>query len=138
MMTVTETVTERQMTNTDQNLPPPRRELPISTVQLAAVTSDAVIGGLARSPYLLGLIVLTAFGIGSAVYFLNILIGGQQVHLKSLLEQQTRQQTELLAMHKSEFDALLEMGNRLSAVQSSPIAPNSPFLNQPPVTPPRR
>jgi hypothetical protein len=138
MMTLTETVTERQMTNVDQNLPP-RRELPISTVQLAAVTSEAVVGGLARSPYLLGLIVLTAFGIGSAVYFLNILIGGQQVHLKSLLEQQSKQQTELLALHKAEFDALLEMGNRLSASPPplSPLAPNSPILQQP-VTPPRR
>ena len=137
MMTLTETVTERQMTNTDQNLPP-RRELPLSTIQLAAVTSDAVIGGLARSPYLLGLIVLTAFGIGAAVYFLNVLISGQQAYLKSLLEQQTRQQTELLAMHKAEFDALLEMGNRLSAVPTpSPIAPTSPILQQP-VTPPRR
>jgi glucan phosphoethanolaminetransferase (alkaline phosphatase superfamily) len=137
MMTLTETMVERQMTNTDQNLPP-RRELPISTVQLAAVTSDAVIGGLARSPYLLGLIVLTAFGIGAAVYFLNILISGQQNYLKALLEQQTRQQTELLAMHKSEFEALLEMSNRLTAVPPpSPIAPNSPILQQP-VTPPRR
>jgi len=34
---LTETVTERQMTNVDQNLPP-RRELPVSTVQLAAIT----------------------------------------------------------------------------------------------------
>ena len=136
MMTLTETVVERQMTNTDQNLPP-RRELPISTVQLAAVTSDAVIGGLARSPYLLGLIVLTAFGIGAAVYFLNILISGQQTHLKSLLEQQTRQQTELLAMHKQEFEQMLEMANRLTTVvpPPSPIAPNSPILTQPP---PRR
>ena len=47
------------MTNVDQNLPP-RRELPVSTVQLAAITSDAVICGLGESPYLLGLIVLTA------------------------------------------------------------------------------
>jgi hypothetical protein len=140
MMTLTETtVVERSMSNVDPN--PPRRELPISTVQLAAVTSDAVIGGLARSPYLLGLIVLTAFGIGAAVYFLNILISGQQNYLKALLEQQTRQQTELLAMHKSEFEALLEMGNRLSAVPPpSPIAPGSPLLQQPAAggLPPRR
>ena len=52
MMTLTETtVVERSMSNVDPN--PPRRELPVSTVQLAAITSDAVIGGLARSPYLL-------------------------------------------------------------------------------------
>ena len=120
MMTLTETVTERQMTNTDQNLPP-RRELPVSTVQLAAITSDAVISGLGKSPYLLGLIVLTAIGVGAAIYFLQILITGQSTHLNNLLQQQTKQQSELLAMHKAEFEALLEMSNRLTAVPP-PIA----------------
>ena len=136
-MTLTETVTERQMTNTDQNLPP-RRELPVSSVQLAAITSDAVIGGLARSPYLLGLIVLTAIGVGAAIYFLQILITGQSTHLNNLLQQQTKQQSELLAMHKAEFEALLEMSNRLTAVPpQSTFVPNSPILTQPP-QPPRR
>ena len=79
-MTLTETVVERQMTNVD---PTPRRELPVVTVQLAAVTSDAVIGGLSRSPYLLGVVVLNVIGIIAAVYFLNLLISGQQQHLKS-------------------------------------------------------
>ena len=54
MMTLTETtVVERQMTNVDHNC----RHVAncrSRTVQLAAVTSDAVIGGLSRSPYLLG------------------------------------------------------------------------------------
>ena len=136
-MTLTETtVVERSMSNVDPN--PPRRELPISTVQLAAVTSDAVIGGLARSPYLLGLIVLTTIGVCAAIYFLQILITGQATHLNALLQQQTKQQSELLAMHKAEFDALLEMGNRLSATPPpSPLAPGSPFLNQPPAAPRR-
>ena len=124
------------MSNVDQN--PPRRELPISTVQLAAVTSEAVVGGLARSPYLLGLIVLTTIGVCAAIYFLQILITGQSTHLNNLLQQQTRQQSELLAMHKSEFDALLEMSNRLTAVPpQSTFVPNSPILTQPP-QPPRR
>jgi len=137
MMTVTETVTERQMTNTDQNLPP-RRELPVSTVQLAAITSDAVISGLGKSPYLLGLIVLTMIGVGAAIYFLQILITGQATHLNNLLQQQTKQQSELLAMHKAEFEALLEMSNRLTAVPpQSTFVPNSPILTQPP-QPPRR
>jgi len=136
-MTLTETtVVERSMSNVDPN--PPRRELPISTVQLAAVTSEAVVGGLSRSPYLLGLIVLTTIGVCAAIYFLQILITGQATHLNALLQQQTKQQTELLAMHKAEFDALLEMGNRLSAVPPpSPLAPGSPFLNQPPAAPRR-
>jgi uncharacterized protein HemX len=137
MMTLTETtVVERSMSNVDPN--PPRRELPVSTVQLAAITSDAVISGLGKSPYLLGLIILTAIGVGAAIYFLQILITGQSTHLNNLLQQQTKQQSELLAMHKAEFEALLEMSNRLTAVPPpSPIAPNSPFLAQP-VQPPAR
>ena len=135
-MTLTETITERQMSTTDP--PPPRRELPISTVQLAAVTSDAVIAGLGKSPYLLGLIILTAIGVGAAIYFLQILITGQSTHLNNLLQQQTKQQSELLAMHKAEFEALLEMSNRLTAVPpQSTFVPNSPILTQPP-QPPRR
>ena len=125
------------MSNVDQN--PPRRELPVSTVQLAAITSDAVISGLGKSPYLLGLIILTAIGVGAAIYFLQILITGQSTHLNNLLQQQTKQQSELLAMHKAEFEALLEMSNRLTAVPPpSTIAPGSPFLNQPTQPPPRR
>ena len=135
-MTLTETtVVERSMSNVDQN--PPRRELPVSTVQLAAITSDAVISGLGKSPYLLGLIVLTAIGVGAAIYFLQILITGQSTHLNNLLQQQTKQQSELLAMHKAEFEALLEMSNRLTAVPPM-LAPGSPTLTQPPQPPPRR
>ena len=134
-MTLTETtVVERSMSNVDPN--PPRRELPVSTVQLAAITSDAVISGLGKSPYLLGLIVLTAIGVGAAIYFLQILITGQSTHLNNLLQQQTKQQSELLAMHKAEFEALLEMSNRLTAVPPM-LAPGSPTLTQPP-QPPRR
>jgi len=135
MMTLTETtVVERSMSNVDPN--PPRRELPVSTVQLAAITSDAVISGLGKSPYLLGLIVLTAIGVGAAIYFLQILITGQSTHLNNLLQQQTKQQSELLAMHKAEFEALLEMSNRLTTVPPM-LAPGSPTLTQPP-QPPRR
>ena len=136
MMTLTETVTERSMTNVDP--PPPRRELPVSTVQLAAVTADAVVSGLSKSPYMLGIVVLNMIGIVAAVYFLNLLISGQQAHLKALLTLQEAQHEKILAMHQKEFDALLEMGNRLSAVPPpSPIAPGSPILNQP-TLPPRR
>ena len=134
MMTLTETVVERQMTNVDTA---PRRELPQSTVQLAAVTSEAVVGGLARSPMMLGVICLNVIVVVAAVYFLNLLISGQQQHLKSLLEQQMALHDKTISMHQREFDALLEMGNRLSAVNQSPIAPGSPQMAQPPA-PPRR
>ena len=103
---------------------------PQSTVQLAHATSDAVITGLGKSPYLLGLVVLNVIGIIAAVYFLNLLISGQQGHLKSLLEVQSRQQTEIITLHKQEFDALLELASR-QAFLPSPIAPGSPVLTQP-------
>jgi hypothetical protein len=112
---------------TETYTPPevPRRELPVSTVQLAHATSDAVISGLAKSPYLLGVVVIVLVGVGAAIYFLQILITGQANHLKALLELQQRQQTELVLLHKQEFDALLEMANRLSAKEPSPaiVAP---------------
>jgi len=70
-------------------------------------------------------------GVGAAIYFLQILITGQAFHLNNLLQQQTRQQSELLAMHKQEFEALLEMGNRLSAVPQAPGPQGPPPANPP-------
>jgi hypothetical protein len=120
---------------------PPRQPLPQSTVQLVAQTSDALIGGLGKSPLMLGVITLNLIGIASAVFFLNLLIQGQQKHLAALLEVQNRQQTEIVTLHKAEFDALLEMANRL-ATAPAPLAPGSPILTQPiqppPSLPPRR
>jgi hypothetical protein len=110
---------------------PQQRPLPQSTLQVAAMTSDAVVAGLGKSPAMLGVVVLNVAALIAAVYFLNLLIAGQQAHLKSLLEVQSRQQTELVTLHKAEFDALLEMANRL-AIPPSPIAPGSPILTQPP------
>jgi hypothetical protein len=124
-------VEERVMSNIE-----PQRPLPQSTVQLAHATSDAVITGLGKSPYLLGLIVLTAIGVGAAVYFLNLLISGQQQHLKALLDVQSRQQTEIVTLHKQEFDALLDLASR-QAFPPSLIAPGSPALTQPPAAPQR-
>jgi hypothetical protein len=112
---------------------------PQSTLQLAHATSDAVIGGLAKSPYLLGVVVLM-FGVGAAaIWFLQLLISGQAFHLNHLTEMQRSQQTELIQLHKQEFDALLEMTNRLSmaAVMSAPPPPSSiaPGSTLPPVPP---
>jgi hypothetical protein len=133
------TITEYTMSNVDHPPQPPPYSAPVylppqSTVQLAHATSDAVISGLAKSPYLLGVVVIVMVGVGAAIYFLQILITGQAFHLNNLLQQQTRQQSELLAMHKQEFEALLEMSNRLTTVPtpSSPIAPSSPIQQQPP------
>jgi hypothetical protein len=146
MMTLTETTLverSRSMSNVDQTPPPPYSAPvflpPQSTVQLAHATSDAVISGLAKSPYLLGVVVIVLVGVGAAIYFLQILITGQAAHLAALLSTQQRQQTELVLLHKQEFDALLEMANRLSALPPpSTVAPPSPALTQPAQTPPRR
>jgi len=130
---------ERLMSTIEPQYPQtPPRPLPQSTVQLAHATSDAVISGLGRTPLMLGVVVLNVIGIAAAVYFLNLLISGQQAHLKALLEVQNRQQTEIVTLHKQEFDALLEMAQRYSIpIPTSPIAPGSQTLTQPPAAPSR-
>jgi hypothetical protein len=136
MMTLTEHhtrfVEERRMSDVDPR-PPPQPPVylpPQSTIQLAHATSDAVISGLAKSPYLLGVVVIVLVGVGAAIYFLQILITGQAFHLNHLVETSIKQQTELLALHKQEFDALLEMSNRLTTPQN-PGPPGPPPVNPP-------
>jgi hypothetical protein len=133
-------IEERVLSSTEAPRPPPPAAPvylpPQSTVQLAHATSDAVISGLAKSPYLLGVVVIVLVGVGAAIYFLQILITGQATHLKSLLEVQNRQQTEIITLHKQEFDALLEIVNRL-ALPVPPSIIQSP-QGAPPPPPPRR
>ena len=103
------------------------RPLPQTTMQLAGHATSAVVEGLSanRAPWMLGIVILNVLGIAAAVYFLNVLITGQQIHLKALLETQQQQTTELLTMHKSEFDALLEMARANAALLSR--LPPDPF-----------
>ena len=133
------TITEYTMSNVEQPQPPPYSAPvylpPQSTVQLAHATSDAVISGLAKSPYLLGVVVIVLVGVGAAIYFLQILITGQAKHLASLLEVQQVQMDKVIEMHKREFDALLDMSNRLTTVPPGPGP--SPPLQLPPPTPRR-
>jgi len=101
----------------------PRRELPQTTLQFAGHAAEHVVGGLSgRSPYMLGIVILNMLGIAAAIYFLNILITGQQQHLKSLLEVQQHQQSEIVTLHKQEFDALLQMIQR-PTVEPAPALP---------------
>jgi len=97
-----------------------RRQLPQSTVQAAAAISGDVVSGLGRSPLMLAVVVLNVIGIIAAVYFLNLLIHGQQAHLKELLAVQQehvknlsdssqKQLTQILEVHNREFDAMVEM-----------------------------
>jgi hypothetical protein len=104
----------------DPTLPPRARELPTTTLQLAGHASESVVQGLSgRSPWMLGIIVLNFVGIAAAIFFLNLLIQGQQQHLKSLLELQESHTKELLEMHRLEFNALLELSNKTGV----PITP---------------
>lgn len=97
-----------------------RRPLPISTMQLAGQASSDMIGGLGKTPLMLAVVVLNMIGIAAAVYFLNLLIAGQQVHLKALLDVQQGQFKELVVMHKAEFDALLLMVPKTEPASPSP------------------
>ena len=89
----------------------PRRPLPQTTLQFAGHAAENVVSGLSgRSPYMLGIVLLNMLGIpAAAIYFLNILIQGQQRHLAALLTQQSTQQTESSSCTRAEFDALLAL-----------------------------
>jgi hypothetical protein len=101
----------------------PERPLPTTTLQLAGHASTAVVEGLSgRSPWMLGIILLNAVGIAAAIFFLNVLIQGQQSHLANLLALQQKNQDQLLEMHKQEFDALLA----LAAREPLPVMPLPP------------
>lgn len=128
-----EAITIREAYMSDPTLsPPPHRPLPQTTLQFAGHAADSVVSGLSgRSPYMLGIVVLNVLGIAAAIYFLNILITGQQKHLANLLEVQDKQQTELITLHKQEFDQLLGMIPRYE----TPVPP-TPSAAVAPITPP--
>lgn len=126
-------VEEREQRTVSTESQQHQRQLPQNTIQLAAVAGEAVASSLGKSPAVLGIVVLNISALVAAVYFLNLLISGQQQHLKALLDVQTRQQTEIVTLHKAEFDALLEMSNRLAM----PL-PSIPPPPQPPSQPPPR
>jgi hypothetical protein len=109
----------------------PRRVLPQTTVQLVGHATSELIGGVSRTPMMLAVLLLNVIGIGSAVYFLNLLISGQQAHLKALLEVQDKQQTELVVLHKHVFDTMVALLPKMENIP--PITP-TPL----PATPPQR
>ena len=106
-----------------------QRPLPQTTLQFAGKAAEHVVGGLSgRSPYMLGIVILNLIGVAAAVFFLNLLISGQQQHLKTLVEQLKEQQTEIVTLHKQEFDQLLQLIPRGTA---EPVPAGVPV----PVTP---
>jgi hypothetical protein len=87
--------------------------MPLTATQLTGHATGLAVEGLTgRSPWMLGIVLLNLVGVAAAVYFLNLLISGQQAHLKALLDVQDKQQSEIIEMHKKEFDALLAMAQR--------------------------
>jgi len=114
------------------NEPVAARPIPTSTFQLVGQTTQDVVGGISKTPLMLGVITLNLIGIIAAVYFLNLLIGGQQKHAASLLELQTSQMEKILSVHNREFDALIDMQKSLTArLDAAP----TPLPVPPPVTP---
>lgn len=101
-----------------------RRIMPQTTVAVVGQTASDLIHGVSRTPMMLAVLLLNVIGIGAAVYFLNLLISGQQQHLRSLLETMRGQQTEVIALHKHEFDILVGMIPR-SELQPVATAPAS-------------
>ena len=129
-------VSEQQAPPTYQ-VPPTYRPLPIGTTQLAGQAAGDVVSGLAKSPWMLGIVVINLIGIVAAVYFLNLLIGGQQklfnelmtvqqAHLKQILDGQAVQYKSILDVHNREFDALVDMAKSPSSPQGVPTAPVRP------------
>ena len=118
------------------------RPLPQSTVQLVGQATSDVVGGISRGSIGLAVVALNVIGIAAAVYFLNLLISGQQQHLKSLLEVQTSNMKQILDVHQKEFDALLDLASREAlASRTAGAAPTSSVPVLPPTTtttPPRR
>jgi hypothetical protein len=136
--TVSTIVAERIMT-VDSD--PRARPLPQTSLQLIGHTSGAVIEGLGRTPAILGVVILNLIGVGAAVFFLNLLISGQQQHLKTLVDTQQGQFKELIeiqqsqlkdffTIHKHQFDTLVAMLPR-----SENIPPTAPTPTPTPTTP---
>lgn len=104
----------------------PGRPLPTTTMQLAGHATGALVEGLTnqnKAPMMLGIVLLNILGICAAVYFLNVMIQGQQEHLKSLLALQQEQQEKMLVMHKWEFDQLLALTNSVASIQATASIP---------------
>jgi uncharacterized membrane protein len=83
------------------------RDLPRSMPELAGHATTTIVGGL--TPAMLGVLLLNIIGVGAAIYFLRILILGQQIHLGALLSVQERQMNLIVQMHDREFDVMTTM-----------------------------
>lgn len=110
------------------------RPLPMSTVQAAGQAVGDVTSGLKRTPVALAVIVLNLLGIAAAVYFLNVLIKGQQLHMTEVIEADQKQFNVLVDMHSKEFDALLALAARNNVPPPAITPPVIPPTVPPPTT----
>ena len=108
--------------------------LPQTMPQLVGHGVTTIVGGL--TPAMLGVLLLNCVGIAAAVYFLNLLIKGQQTHLSALLTVQERQMTQVLAIERYQFETLTEMVGVLQKdmkeMRIPPPVPEFPFKPEEP------
>jgi uncharacterized membrane protein YuzA (DUF378 family) len=116
--------------------PTEMRPIPASTFQLVGQTTQDVVGHIGRTPLMLGVITLNIVGIAAAVYFLNLLISGQQQHLENLLKVQTANLETIIKTHDREFDALMAMNAKVAEVLQQ-ATPQTIVTPQQPITPSR-
>jgi hypothetical protein len=117
------------------------RQLPTTTMELAGHATGTVIEGLtARSPWMLGIILLNVAGITAAVYFLNLLIRGQSDHMEQIMTVQQTDMQRILETHNREFDALMAMLRDAAAkpplILPAPLPPTEIPAEEPP--PPKK
>ena len=111
-----------------------RYALPRTMPELTGHGISTIVGGL--TPAMLGVLLLNVIGIGAAVYFLNVLIKGQQTHLDALLDVQERQISQVLNTHNREFDSLMAMIRDASKKPVEPIVGLPMPLERPKMTKP--
>lgn len=105
------------------------RELPRTMSELTGHGITTIVGGL--TPAMLGVLLLNVVGIAAAVYFLNLLIKGQQTHLDALLNVQERQMSQFYSMEARHFGVFTEMikGQQadMKELRIPPPTPEFPF-----------
>ena len=109
-------------------VPEQHSQLPRTMPELTAHGITTVVGGL--TPAMLGVLLLNVVGIAAAVYFLNLLIKGQQTHLDALLNVQERQMAQFYTMEQRHFGVFTEMIKTgqadLKDLKTPPVPPPTP------------
>ena len=105
------------------------RDLPRTMPELASHGITTIVGGL--TPAMLGVLLLNICGIAAAIYFLRILILGQQLHLGQLLAVQERQMAQFYTMEARHFSIFTEMIKGQQADMKELRTPSPPDVGIP-------